>query len=410
MIAAKLWDPDTLPTFVSHHFTWCNCKWCYYTNTYIVTVRVEGLMIHHTYNERTLFLSDRTALVWPFINLGITNGIHELYLDNNTLIKHKWYTLLPDSISKSSKLNFDQAFDEQWVSNPEFSSAAQRRINELLGPFRSYDVNIDAAYPEKKASQLARNSVIIHKSWMTSYLYVLLLYRIFKAKKGDTKPRELLETLKNKRVPRFGSLVSLCTVACYLKDNQNVRMRNDDKKAYSYVQDFVSPKLSAKNEGEGDVAYLRNRAGDCHLWLLPLKLGAIADKERDNKAEAQGKDRLDIAIDDTFTKMVLVTKDKALHSFVFKCFPFVYSEDRLKGRFDKESFESEHSERIQTLIATNTDWRDFEALEPTIDSEEQFASQKRLFQHVTDGADASLIKEAERVWNEWLEPGFKCIT
>lgn len=354
-------------------------------------------MTLYTHEERSLILDDGTTLVWPFINLDKRVGPAELYLDNNVFVAPKWYNLLPYVIKNQATVNLSQAVEEQWVSNPAFSES---RLEEFIKPFKEQGVYIEDDYAHKQLIELSENDVSIRSSWMTSYLYVILLYRIFKAKKNDKKPKELLETLKTKEVPRFGSLVSLCTIACYLKENQNINMLDDKKKAYSYLQDFVSAKPSTKKEGECDVSYLRNRAGDCCLWLLPLKLGA--------KANILKRKQSKIKIDDSFTNIVILTKDKALHRFILRCFPFTYDlkTEVLEGHFDKRNFESNHAENIDQLINKNTRWEQFEKAEPTTKKSEQFANQKRLFDHVTDGADAFLIEEAKKVWDKWLTPRF----
>jgi hypothetical protein len=356
--------------------------------------------------DRIKILQDGTALVWPFLGQKISMVKRDLLLDNNAMIRSNWYDALPDEMKNTCQLCVFQAMEEQWVSNPAFSEDPCKRIEQMTTPFLDKGAQI-AEDLLRLPEQLKSTDTMVRKSWMTSYLYAVLLYRIHNARRNDNKPKQLLETLKYKQVPRFGGLVILCTIAAYLKDNQNVKMKGDIKKTYSYVQDFTSAKLKKKKEQDGDVAYLRNRAGDFCLWLLPLKLHAKADYERRAIADASKVPFETLALDTSFLKALTVTNDKALHSFIMRCIPFELKNNfKLEPVFDGSHFAPQDAKNINDLIKANTDWQQYKNQQVTVNLKDQYAAQKELFAHVTDGADNYLVSEATKVWNDWLKPGF----
>jgi hypothetical protein len=214
------------------------------------------------------------------------------------------------------------------------------------------------------------------------------MYRIFTAKKGDTLPDRLLTTLKVKEVPRFGSLVTLCTLTSYLRKNQNIKMLGDSKNAYSYVQSFVAAQPAKKNEVAGNVNYIRNRVGDCSLWLQPLSL-----VQQNYQFKGQ---------------MVIVTNDVPLKEFIFGCIPYILNDDNsnVSATFDYRRFEPIHSDVIRQNVESNTQWAKKRSLEPTTNKAEQNTNLYRLKQHVMDKADDFLNTEVEKVWKIWFGDRF----
>lgn len=141
---------------------------------------------------------------------------------------------------------------------------------------------------------------------------------------------------------------------------------------------------------------------------MPLKLHAKADYERRAIAKASNVPFETLTLDTRFLRAVVVTKDKALHSFIMRCIPFgLIDEFKLEPLFDGSHFDIQDARNINNLIKKNTDWQQYSSQQVTVERQEQYAAQKELFAHVTDGADDYLVSEATKVWNDWLEPGFR---
>ncbi len=335
-----------------------------------------------SFSDRIISLPSGFSLIWPFRNVAKSFGPYELFLDNNALVSSRWFTELEKSIKYKSTISPIHALSEQWLSNPAFRSHAAERIEKFLMPFVNHGIHFGINHATTFAELLKKHEKASRSQWMITYLYVVLLYRIVSAKKGDVKPKRLLTTLGQVDVPRFNACIMLCTLADYLKENKEIKLIGDNKPAFSYISSFVDLHTSNKNESIVDESYLRNRAGDLSIWLyLPALI--------QNGYHCIGEP-------------VVVTQDKALKNLIFRCFPGVLMDSGLMAfSFDERSFESHHSENIAHKIYANT-----ETSFIPVSREEQLEKLKRLKTHITYGAKESLVTEVEEVWEEWLLPGF----
>lgn len=339
------------------------------------------------YSKRRLNI-EGTTLIWPYLNRAKGDEGYELFLDNNALLNINWYRKLPNKIKDKAIISADFTLKEQWLSNPEFQKEPLKRIKEFIQPLINEGAVFPENYAENQASFLKNNDAELKAEWMTGYLYLILLFRIFTAKKGDALPEKLLITLRQKEVPRFGGLVILCTLASYLKKNQNIKMLGDTKKAFSYIQSFVAAQPGKKNEVAGDVNYIRNRVGDCSLWLQPL---ALVQKNYQFKGQ-----------------MVIVTNDVPLKEFIMGCIPFVLSDDnsRVCVTFDHLRFDSMYSDVINKQVLQNTKWEINRSLVPTVNKTKQNENLYNLKEHVMEKADDFLRSEVEKVWSIWFGDRF----
>lgn len=335
-----------------------------------------------SFSERSIELPSGFSLIWPFRNQPIGNGPYELFLDNNAFIRSEWFQELPRSMADKSIISPFHALLEQWVSNELFRNETEKSVGELIKGFAEKGVIFPSDYSEKVSVNLHKNNGVTRVQWMLSYLYVVLLFRLVAAKKDDESPSELLSSLKYQNVPMFNSCIILCSLADYLRNNQGVKLLGDSKSAFSYISSFIAFQPSRKKEDYVNEKYLHNRAGDLSMWLsLPSLI--------QNGYEEAGEP-------------VVVTKDKALKNFIFRCIPFVRtSNGHMASGFDRRSFESYHSDAIEQIINKNTG-----KVNPPRSREEMLKRLGCLRKHVTHGAGDDLILSVNSVWEDWIEPEF----
>ena len=299
------------------------------------------------FSARVVELPSGFSLIWPFRNLSKSIGPYELFLDNNALITSCWLNELPSSIRNKVVISPFHALSEQWLSNTVFKNNPAQRIENFFTPFIQAGIRFENNYAENLARLLNINDEESKTQWMKSYLYVVLLYRLVSSKKGDMKPKQLLSSLKSIDVPIFNGCIMLCTLADYLKENQNLKLAGDKLPAFSYISSFVGLHTKNKNESSVNENYLRNRSGDLSMWLsLPMLI--------QNNYQKAGE-------------LVVVTQDKALKKLVFRCLPSVATQDgQMAFSFDERSFELNHSKKIWQRMLANTS-----APNPTSNREEQ---------------------------------------
>ena len=339
-------------------------------------------MDYNSFSDRTLELDSGFSLIWPFVNTKKKEGPFELFLDNNALINSSWLQQLPNDMKGKIIISPAHAFSEQWLSNEQFRNNPIEVIEQLIAPFMNEGIKFQNDYALKKVDLLKRNEAELKSQWMIGYLFVVLLYRIVTAKKGDNIPRELLCTLKNENVPRFNACIILCTIADYLKSHKGLKLCNENVSAFSYLSSFVSVQKGSKNETKVDEGYLRNRAGDLSMWMyLPMLY-------QHNYSFAG--------------EPVVVTQDKALKKLIFRCIPcFQHSTKQMAFTLDHECFERKHLDLIWSKIQQNIE-------KPILSNErvEQLKKLENLKKYVLKKAGAELTSEVEKVWREWLVPGF----
>lgn len=340
-------------------------------------------MIYVPYERRCIELPSGYCVIWPYFNKERENSRLELILDNNALVRaNDWLKdilELPERVGVCPSLYL--ALSEQYLSNQEYATNIVNRTNSFIKPFEDFGMKFADNFSSNMERLLISNEKQIRTDWMMPYLYIILLYRITNAKKGDEKPFELLQQLKHKNVPCFSALIMLCCLAEFLNKNKDVKMINDDKAAYSYLLNFMSVKSSQKGEKSLGEEYFRNRAGDLLIWLNIPKL-------LQHNYPSQGD-------------LMAVTNDKVLKKLIFRCFPFEWRDDkRMSLSFDENSFEKKSSEKICSLIKETT-WE----FKPPSSDEEKIVRLTNLKNHVLDGVDDNMKQEVEKVWNEWLIGG-----
>lgn len=334
------------------------------------------------YENRVKFLPGGYALIWPFRNVPKGDGPYELFLDNNALVHVEWLKNLESEVRDKIVVTTMLALAEQWLSNPQFRCDPEIRVGEFVAPFVDAGIRFPAGYAKAQANSLAKNDASWRTQWMLVYLYVVLLYRITKARKGDDLPDELLAHLKHQDVPMFNGCIMLCCLASYFRANQSVRLVGDDNTAYSYLDSFVSLHGKAKGENEFDEKYVRNRAGDLSMWC---SVGAL----HHNGFQPAGES-------------VIVTQDKVLSRLIFRCLPgYLDHGGRMAFSFDQRAFDSRHAaaitERLGAVVGT---------VRPVAGRDEQLKRMDTLRAYVIQKAETQLATAVDRVWETWLKPGY----
>jgi hypothetical protein len=334
------------------------------------------------YENRLKLLPSGFALIWPFRNVPRSDGPYELFLDNNALGRADWLKGLEPEFRDKIVVSPMLALAEQWLSNPHFRSDTEGRIEKFVTPFIEAGVRFPADYAKAQANSLAKSEVAWRAQWMLVYLYVVLLYRITKARKGDTVPDDLLAHLKHQDVPMFNGCIMLCCLASYLRSNQYVRLVGDSKAAYSYLNSFISLHGKAKEENEFDENYVRNRAGDLSIWCA---VGALYQ----NGFHPAGEP-------------VIVTQDNALSKLIFRCLPgYLDPSGRMAFSFDQRAFDSQHGAAITERIRAACG-----VVPPMTGRDEQLQRMDTLRAYVTRSADTQLATAVDQVWESWLKPGY----
>ena len=335
------------------------------------------------YESRAHFLPSGFALIWPFRNVPKEGGPYELFLDNNALANAEWLKNLEPTLRDKIVVSPMLALAEQWRSNPHFRSDAEVRIERFIEPFVESGIRFPDGYAKAQVASLVKNEASWRSQWMLVYLYVVLLYRITKAVKGDVIPDKLLGELKYQDVPMFNGCIMLCCLASYLRSNQSTRLVGDSSAAFSYLNRFVSLHGSSKGEVEFDENYARNRACDLFTWSA---VGTLYH----NGFQPAGEP-------------VIVTQDKALSKLIFRCFPgYLDKTGKMAFSFDERTFDSQHAARIVDCIKAVVG-----PVGPPVDRNEQFRRMDTLRAYGTQKAELNLAAAVNRIWDSWLKPGFQ---
>lgn len=220
------------------------------------------------YSERCIRTDIGTAVVWPFFNAEKGTGPYELFLDNNALNDVKWFAQLPDEIRKKCVINPWPAIQEQWLSNPQFRESATDRINSMIAPLAEMGAKFRAQFAEEQEILLRKNEAALRTQFSLIVPYVVIMKTLLTQKLSSEQILQHLETLSQIDIPRFTSAFMLTALGSLLKENQNLKLTDDPKPAFSYISSFLAFQPGKKDETDHiNVPYLRNRAGDLNLWL-----------------------------------------------------------------------------------------------------------------------------------------------
>lgn len=334
------------------------------------------------YAERCFLTKNRTALIWPFINVPKQAGPYELFLDTNAFSKISWIDELPDEIRNQATFNPWPALMEQWLSNFELHLNPVKWIEDTLAPLAAKGVRFREDYAKEQAKLLKNNEAQLKTQWSLLFPYVAIMKVMVQKKIAPADALADLEALVRADVPRFTGNLMLMALIALLKSQQALKFANDEKPAYSYLESFLAFQPGKKDETDRiNLPYLRNRSGDLSLWYtLPTLL------QKGYK---------------TVGEPVIVTGDKALHRVIFRALPPVAHESG-RTAFTISPFELSQSMQTNILeLATSVQIRSSTTVK------ERAGQMGTLFEIAKSYCTFSEEKDAlDEGWHEWCCPGF----
>jgi len=334
------------------------------------------------YAERCIRTSSGTAVVWPFLNAEKGPGPYELFLDTNALCNVQWIAQLPDEIRTKCVVNPWPALQEQWLSNPQFRESTTDRINAMIESLARLGVPFRDQFSQQQERLLRRNDAALRTQFSLIVPYVAIMKSLLAQRLPAEHALKRLEAMAQQDIPRFTSAMMLTALATLLRGSQSLKLADDSKPMFSYLDSFLAFQPGQKDETDHiNVPYLRNRAGDLNLWLsLPLL--------RQQRYRFVGTP-------------AVVTGDRALHRLIVRVIQPVLQTDPTMGfGLSSEGLPTSLCQRIMAIAAPVQ-----VRAAPT--TEEQLARMKNLF----DLAKACCAEERERhaldqVFSEWWRPGF----
>jgi len=212
--------------------------------------------------------------------------------------------------------------------------------------------------------------------------YIVIMKSLLTQRLSAQQSLQRLEAIAQQDVPRFTSAMMLVALGTLLKGSQSLKLADDSKPAFSYLDSFLAFQPGQKDETDHiNVPYLRNRAGDLNLWLsLPL-------------LRQQGYRFVGTP--------AVVTGDRALHRLIVRVIPSILQGDRTMAfALSPEGLPTLLCQRIMAMAAPVQ-------VRATPATEERLARMTNLF----DLARACCGDERERhaldqVFSEWWRPGF----
>lgn len=335
-----------------------------------------------TYAERCIRTNSGTTVVWPFLNAERGAGPYELFLDTNALANVQWFGQLPEDVRTRCVINPWPALQEQWLSNPQFRESTADRINTMTEGLASLGAPFRSQFAQQQERLLHQNDATLRTQFSLIVPYVAIMKSLLAQKIPAEQALQQLETIAQQDIPRFTSAMMLTALGVLLKSNQSLKLTDDSKPAFSYLDSFLAFQLGQKDETDHiNTSYLRNRAGDLNLWLtLPL-------------LRQQGYRFVGTP--------AIVTGDRALHRLIVRVIPPVLQANQsMCFSFSPEGLPTSLCQRI-VAIASTVKVR----VNPTV--EEQLARISNLF----DLAKACCAEEREQhaldqVFSQWWRPGF----
>lgn len=335
-----------------------------------------------SYDERCIRTASGTAVVWPFLNAEKGTGPHELFLDTNALSNVQWFAQLPGDLRARCVLNPWPALQEQWLSNPKFRESTTDRIDAMIEGLVRLGASFRDRFAQEQERLLQRNDAALRAQFSLIFPYVAIMKSLLAQKLPAEQALQRLEEMTQKDIPRFTSAMMLTALGTLLKGSQSLKLTDDSKPAFSYLDSFLAFQPGQKDETDHiNVPYMRNRAGDLNLWLsLPM-------------LRQQGYRFVGTP--------AIVTGDRALHRLIFRVIPSVLQGNLTMGfSLSPEGLPTSLCQRIMA-IATSVQVR----ANPT--TEEQLARISNLF----NLAKACCAEEREQhaldlVFSQWLRRGF----
>ncbi len=335
-----------------------------------------------SYAERCIRTNSGTAVIWPFLNVEKGIGPYELFLDTNALTNVQWFAQLPEEIRTKSVINPWPALLEQWLSNPQFRKSTTDRINTMIESLARLGAPFRDQFAQQQERLLRKNDAALRTQFSGIIPYVAIMKSLLAQKLFPEQALQRLEGMMQEDIPRFTSAIMLTALGTLLKGSQSLKLADDHKPAFSYLNSFLAFQSGQKDETDHiNVAYLRNRAGDLNLWLtLPLL--------RQKGYRFVGTP-------------AIVTGDRALHRLIIRVIPPVLlSNLAMSVSLSPEGLPTSLCQRISD-IANSVQVRS----DPT--PEELLTRMSNLF----DLAKACCADERERhaldqVFSGWWRPGF----
>lgn len=335
------------------------------------------------YKDRLHILDNKTALVWPFLNSPRTNGPCELFLDTNALLHPEWLDCLSIEFLSKCTINLWFALTEQWVSNPEFTSATEKTISLQIQPFVRKGFQFHPDFSVIQANLLKLNDAQIKYQHSISYPYIAILKKIIK-NNNVTDSMDLLVSLSNSNVPRLSGCLMLGAFILFCKSRQSLRLLSDDNTVFSYLDSFFAFHVKKKNENNYITQdYLRNRAGDIGIWY---SIPALMQQGYTLNSDA-----------------VIVTGDKALHRLIFRVVPPVIQENKIVSfNIDLSCLDEKHHSDFFLIYSK----LNFKSEAPKDDNEKNLRLRNLYDFAKMCGMTLEEKNELESAFTDWAMPGF----
>lgn len=224
------------------------------------------------YANRYIQTNSGTSIIWPFLNVDKGTGPYELFLDTNALNNVYWFEQLPEEIRTKSVINPWPAMQEQWFSNPKFRESTIDRINAMIEGLVRLGAQFRDQFALDQERLLRKNDAALRTQFSLIIPYIAIMKSLLTQKNPVEQTLQHLEVMMKENIPQFTSIMMLTALGVLLKDSQSVKLINDKKPAFSYLDSFLAFQSGRKDETDHmNVPYLRNRAGDLNLWLsLPM--------------------------------------------------------------------------------------------------------------------------------------------
>lgn len=334
------------------------------------------------YSERYIRTDSGTAVVWPFLNVEKSSGPYEFFLDTNALTNVQWFAQLPDKIRTKCAINPWPALQEQWLSNPQFRESAPDRINAMIESLAKLGASFRKDFARQQENLLQKNDAALRTQFSLIIPYIVVMKSLMTQKIPSKESLGHLEAMVQQDIPRFTSAIMLTALGVLLKFNQSIKLADDSKPAFSYLDSFLAFQPRQKDEADHiNVPYLRNRAGDLNLWLTLPQLRQLGYQFVGTPA--------------------VVTGDRALHRLIFRVFPSVMSSDlAMCFSLCPEGLPTSLSNKIISITSAVR-----VRAKPT--AEEQAVRMSRLYNLAKSVcADKREQDALDAIYLEWWEPGF----